>query len=117
VLTLSRKDIKIRIIDDEEYEKDEEFYVFLGQPTEVDTTPASGDGPDPTAILGECCKTTVCIEECHEFKNNIGMYIILVIYKLLQNSFIPNYLLLVTRSFLVKILKLKFYPGYVSLLY
>ena len=47
--------------------------MFLGQPTEVNTVPASGEGPDPKAILGECCKTMVTIQECHEFKNDIGM--------------------------------------------
>lgn len=50
--------------------------MFLGEPTEVDTVPASSGGPDPKAILGECCKTTVTIQECHEFKNDIGMTLI-----------------------------------------
>lgn len=73
----------IRIIDDEEYEKDEEFYVFLGEPTEIETVPASENGPDPKAILGECCKTTVVIQECHEFKNDIGMCIY---YRIVHNG-------------------------------
>ena len=67
-----RKEIKIRIIDDEEYERDEQFYVFLGKPVEVDVTTGSADGPDPTAVLGDCCKTTVIIIEDHEFKSDVG---------------------------------------------
>jgi len=74
-----RKEVKIHIIDDEEYERDEEFYVLLGKPQEVDVTAGSADGPDPTAVLGDCCKTTVLIREDHEFKSDVGMYIIDVI--------------------------------------
>jgi len=72
-MVVNRKEIKIHIIDDEEYERDEEFYVLLGKPQEVDVTIGSADGPDPTAILGDCCKTTVLIREDHEFKSDVGM--------------------------------------------
>lgn len=48
--------------------------MFLGEPTEDETVPASSGSPDPKAFLGECCKTTVTIEECHEFKGDIGMF-------------------------------------------
>ena len=49
--------------------------MFLGEPTEDETVPGSSGGPDPKAILGECCKTTVTIEECHEFKSDVGMFV------------------------------------------
>jgi len=47
--------------------------VLLGKPQEVDVTAGSVDGPDPTAVLGDCCRTTVMIKEDHEFKSDIGM--------------------------------------------
>ena len=73
ILYCYRKEIKIHIIDDEEYERDEEFYVLLGKPQEGDVTIGSSNGPNPTAILGNCCKTTVIIKEDHEFKSDVGM--------------------------------------------
>ena len=48
--------------------------MLLGKPQEVDVTAGSVDGPDPTAVLGDCCKTTVIIKEDHEFKSDVGMY-------------------------------------------
>ena len=47
--------------------------MLLGKPQEVDVTIGSADGPDPTAVLGDCCRTTVMIKEDHEFKSDIGM--------------------------------------------
>ena len=47
--------------------------MFLGEPTEDNPVPPTGEGLDPKAILGDCCKTTITIKECHEFKNDIGM--------------------------------------------
>jgi len=49
--------------------------VLLGKPQEVDVTAGSVNGPDPTAVLGDCCKTTVIIKEDHEFRSDVGMYI------------------------------------------
>ena len=47
--------------------------MFLGEPTEDNVVPPTEEGLDPRAILGDCCKTTITIKECHEFKNDIGM--------------------------------------------
>ena len=47
--------------------------MLLGKPQENDVTIGSADGPDPTAILGDCCRTTVIIREDHEFKSDVGM--------------------------------------------
>jgi solute carrier family 8 (sodium/calcium exchanger) len=67
--------ISVRIIDDNEYEKNESFYVQLGQPYSVKksgepTFRAPGDDSGAPR-LGEITKIEVVIEESIEFKNTV----------------------------------------------
>eukprot|EP00800_Vazella_pourtalesii_P008016 TRINITY_DN212_c0_g1_i4.p1 TRINITY_DN212_c0_g1~~TRINITY_DN212_c0_g1_i4.p1 ORF type:complete len:597 (-),score=160.93 TRINITY_DN212_c0_g1_i4:289-2079(-) len=59
------KDIEVRIIDDDEYEKQEEFYIRICELKDLNENP-EGDGK---AYFGEIVKCTVEITEDHLFKS------------------------------------------------
>lgn len=59
------KDIEIKIIDDDEYEKKEEFYIRMCSIQDLNES-AGGDG---AAFFGDCIKCTVEITEDHLFKS------------------------------------------------
>ena len=59
------KNIEIKIIDDDEYEKKEEFYIRLSGLEDLNGTP----GGDGIATFGENVKCTVEITEDHLFKS------------------------------------------------
>ena len=59
------KDIEIKIIDDDEYEKKEEFYIRMCSIQDLNES-AGGDG---AAFFGDCVKCTVEITEDHLFKS------------------------------------------------
>nr|XP_060614399.1 sodium/calcium exchanger 1-like [Anolis sagrei ordinatus] len=82
------KYIEIKIIDDEEYEKNKNFHLELGPPEMLDTGPRHGDSNEnrlpeggeaiakmgcPT--LGEYTKLEVIIEESYEFKSTVDKLI------------------------------------------
>ncbi|KAI6659136.1 Sodium/calcium exchanger 1 isoform X18 [Oopsacas minuta] len=59
------RDIEVKIIDDDEYEKQEEFYIRLSNLKDLNET-STGDG---AAFLGDLFKCTVEISEDHIFKS------------------------------------------------
>ncbi|XP_038846508.1 sodium/calcium exchanger 1-like isoform X6 [Salvelinus namaycush] len=84
------KCIKVRIIDDEEYEKNKTFYVEMGEPRLMETNDSKGkhnqnkievddeeqriaDMGRPT--LGDHVKLEIIIEESYEFKNTVDKLI------------------------------------------
>ncbi|XP_041038011.1 sodium/calcium exchanger 1-like [Carcharodon carcharias] len=83
--------IEIQIIDDEEYEKNKNFFVELGDPVLVEVGKRRGDPnenrpgmlPDEEEAvtklgcpsLGEPVKTEIIIEESYEFKNTVDKLI------------------------------------------
>ncbi|KAE8607428.1 hypothetical protein XENTR_v10011183 [Xenopus tropicalis] len=76
--------IEIQVIDDEEYEKNKNFYVELGEPEmqrsgdsgEKWVVPAKGGGEVAgSPSLGEHRKMEVIIEESYEFKNTVDKLI------------------------------------------
>ncbi|XP_065256567.1 sodium/calcium exchanger 1 isoform X14 [Emys orbicularis] len=94
------KTISVKIIDDEEYEKNKTFYLEIGEPRLVEMSekkggrsalrlsPASGDKPLTSKeeeerriaemgrpVLGEHTKLEVIIEESYEFKNTVDKLI------------------------------------------
>ncbi|XP_036448650.1 sodium/calcium exchanger 1b isoform X2 [Colossoma macropomum] len=91
------KTIKVRIIDDEEYEKNKSFYLEIGEPQLVETNekkeevkeggkeeeePLTGEEEEERRIaemgkpmLGEHVKLEVIIEESYEFKNTVDKLI------------------------------------------
>nr|XP_056709945.1 sodium/calcium exchanger 1-like [Euleptes europaea] len=83
------KYIEIKIIDDEEYEKNKNFHLELGPPELLDSCPRHGDSnenrlpeADQEAIakmgcpsLGEHVKLEVVIEESYEFKSTVDKLI------------------------------------------
>ncbi|KAL0964555.1 hypothetical protein UPYG_G00325570 [Umbra pygmaea] len=92
------KMIKVRIIDDEEYEKNKTFYVELGEPRLMETTdsketeatvkeveeevPLTGEDGEEQRIadmgrptLGDHVKLEIIIEESYEFKNTVDKLI------------------------------------------
>ncbi|KAL7873825.1 hypothetical protein AOLI_G00128960 [Acnodon oligacanthus] len=93
----SCKTIKVRIIDDEEYEKNKSFFLEIGEPQLVETNekkeevkevvqeeeePLTGEEEEERRIaemgkpmLGEHVKLEVIIEESYEFKNTVDKLI------------------------------------------
>ncbi|XP_037397643.1 sodium/calcium exchanger 1b isoform X2 [Pygocentrus nattereri] len=91
------KTIKVRIIDDEEYEKNKSFFLEIGEPQLVETNekkeevkevvqeeeePLTGEEEEERRIaemgkpmLGEHVKLEVIIEESYEFKNTVDKLI------------------------------------------
>ncbi|XP_028845771.1 LOW QUALITY PROTEIN: sodium/calcium exchanger 1b [Denticeps clupeoides] len=90
------KIIKIKVIDDEEYEKNKNFYVEIGQPCLLETDekkeeaeaeqgeeePLTGEEEEERRIaemgrptLGDHVKLEVIIEESYEFKNTVDKLI------------------------------------------
>ncbi|KAM4607703.1 sodium/calcium exchanger 1b isoform 2-T2 [Polymixia lowei] len=95
------KTIKVRIIDDEEYEKNKTFYLEIGEPRLVETNDTKGQGKkaeekeeeeeeEPLTgkdeeerriaemgrpMLGDHVKLEVVIEESYEFKNTVDKLI------------------------------------------
>ncbi|XP_041722292.2 sodium/calcium exchanger 1 isoform X1 [Coregonus clupeaformis] len=98
------KMIKVRIVDDEEYEKNKTFYVEIGEPRLMETNDSKGGGDSPatevavkeveeetplTAVddedqriadmgrptLGDHVKLEIIIEESYEFKNTVDKLI------------------------------------------
>ncbi|XP_075935509.1 sodium/calcium exchanger 1-like isoform X8 [Anarhichas minor] len=87
------KTIKVKIIDDEEYEKNKTFYVEIAEPRLVESNDTKGqDGGQPPALagkdeeeqriadmgrpmLGDHVKLEVIIEESYEFKNTVDKLI------------------------------------------
>ncbi|XP_072356155.1 sodium/calcium exchanger 1-like isoform X2 [Scyliorhinus torazame] len=86
------KTIEIRVIDDEEYEKNKNFFIEIGEPRLVEMSEKKGDTEDNQAIaskneeerriaemgrpvLGENTKLEIVIEESYEFKNTVDKLI------------------------------------------
>ncbi|XP_038846509.1 sodium/calcium exchanger 1-like isoform X7 [Salvelinus namaycush] len=83
------KCIKVRIIDDEEYEKNKTFYVEMGEPrlmetndSKVTVVPLTGVDDEEQRIadmgrptLGDHVKLEIIIEESYEFKNTVDKLI------------------------------------------
>ncbi|XP_070771579.1 sodium/calcium exchanger 1b isoform X9 [Enoplosus armatus] len=86
------KIIKVKVIDDEEYEKNKTFYVEIGEPRLVESNDTKGNTMDnqPLAgkdeeerriaemgrpMLGDHVKLEVIIEESYEFKNTVDKLI------------------------------------------
>uniref|UniRef100_A0A8D3DAQ9 Solute carrier family 8 member 1b n=1 Tax=Scophthalmus maximus TaxID=52904 RepID=A0A8D3DAQ9_SCOMX len=81
------KIIKVRIIDDEEYEKNKIFYVEIGEPRLVGSNDAKGQETSLSdeeerriaemgrPMLGDHVKLEVIIEESYEFKNTVDKLI------------------------------------------
>ncbi|XP_036388521.1 sodium/calcium exchanger 1-like isoform X1 [Megalops cyprinoides] len=83
------KTIKIKVIDDEEYEKNKTFFVEIGEPRLVEMSERK-EGEEPLSMkeeeerriaemgrpmLGEHTKLEVVIEESYEFKNTVDKLI------------------------------------------
>ncbi|KAI6212934.1 CBN-NCX-1 protein [Aphelenchoides besseyi] len=62
-------DIRIRIINDDEYEKSEDFYIELGQPIWHKENQIGENGADGRPILGDHTRCKVVIIEDDELKN------------------------------------------------
>uniref|UniRef100_A0A7N6APY2 Calx-beta domain-containing protein n=1 Tax=Anabas testudineus TaxID=64144 RepID=A0A7N6APY2_ANATE len=80
------KTIKVKIIDDEEYEKNKTFYIEIGEPRLVESndTKEALTGKDEEErriaemgrpMLGDHVKLEVVIEESYEFKNTVDKLI------------------------------------------
>ncbi|XP_073338051.1 sodium/calcium exchanger 1b isoform X7 [Pagrus major] len=90
------KIIKVRVIDDEEYEKNKTFYIEIGEPRLIESNDTKGQeggeprDPEPLAgkdeeerriaemgrpMLGDHVKLEVIIEESYEFKNTVDKLI------------------------------------------
>uniref|UniRef100_A0A8D3E7Y1 Solute carrier family 8 member 1b n=1 Tax=Scophthalmus maximus TaxID=52904 RepID=A0A8D3E7Y1_SCOMX len=72
------KIIKVRIIDDEEYEKNKIFYVEIGEPRLVGSNDAKEErriAEMGRPMLGDHVKLEVIIEESYEFKNTVDKLI------------------------------------------
>uniref|UniRef100_A0A3B5M3C1 Solute carrier family 8 member 1b n=1 Tax=Xiphophorus couchianus TaxID=32473 RepID=A0A3B5M3C1_9TELE len=76
------KTIKVKIIDDEEYEKNKAFYIEIGEPRLVESNDAKGQEEEERRIaemgrpmLGDHVKLEVIIEESYEFKNTVDKLI------------------------------------------
>ncbi|XP_038846504.1 sodium/calcium exchanger 1-like isoform X3 [Salvelinus namaycush] len=92
------KCIKVRIIDDEEYEKNKTFYVEMGEPRLMETNDSKGGGDTTDEVeevvpltgvddeeqriadmgrptLGDHVKLEIIIEESYEFKNTVDKLI------------------------------------------
>ncbi|XP_070771583.1 sodium/calcium exchanger 1b isoform X13 [Enoplosus armatus] len=81
------KIIKVKVIDDEEYEKNKTFYVEIGEPRLVESNdtkeePLAGKDEEERRIaemgrpmLGDHVKLEVIIEESYEFKNTVDKLI------------------------------------------
>uniref|UniRef100_A0A669DWC0 Solute carrier family 8 member 1b n=1 Tax=Oreochromis niloticus TaxID=8128 RepID=A0A669DWC0_ORENI len=80
------KTIKVKIIDDEEYEKNKTFYIEIGEPRLVESNdtkePLTGKDEEERRIaemgrpmLGDHVKLEVIIEESYEFKNTVDKLI------------------------------------------
>ena len=65
LVSYNSKEIEVRIVDDDEYEKQEEFYIRLCELKDLNENP-EGDGK---AYFGELVKCTVEITEDHLFKS------------------------------------------------
>ncbi|KAJ7996768.1 hypothetical protein DPEC_G00240440 [Dallia pectoralis] len=89
LLEVSKKLLEVKIIDDEEYEKNKTFIIQLGEPLLLDIGRKHGDtndnkppGTDEEEVskmgcpsLGEHTKLEVVIEESYEFKNTVDKLI------------------------------------------
>ncbi|NXW11261.1 NAC2 protein, partial [Fregetta grallaria] len=84
-----RKTLQVKIVDDEEYEKKDNFFIELGQPRWLKRG-ISADGDRKLSaeeeearriaemgkpVLGENCKLEVIIEESYDFKNTVDKLI------------------------------------------
>ncbi|XP_073338060.1 sodium/calcium exchanger 1b isoform X15 [Pagrus major] len=81
------KIIKVRVIDDEEYEKNKTFYIEIGEPRLIESNdtkeePLAGKDEEERRIaemgrpmLGDHVKLEVIIEESYEFKNTVDKLI------------------------------------------
>ncbi|XP_030627647.1 sodium/calcium exchanger 3 isoform X10 [Chanos chanos] len=87
------KTIQVKIIDDEEYEKNKNFFLELAEPRMVDMSLQKGDSSDSgphssveeeearriaemgKPVLGEHARLEVIIEESYEFKNTVDKLI------------------------------------------
>ncbi|XP_070771580.1 sodium/calcium exchanger 1b isoform X10 [Enoplosus armatus] len=82
------KIIKVKVIDDEEYEKNKTFYVEIGEPRLVESNDTKGNTMDNRKdeeerriaemgrpMLGDHVKLEVIIEESYEFKNTVDKLI------------------------------------------
>uniref|UniRef100_A0A2K6UPP1 Solute carrier family 8 member A2 n=1 Tax=Saimiri boliviensis boliviensis TaxID=39432 RepID=A0A2K6UPP1_SAIBB len=83
------KTLQVKIVDDEEYEKKDNFFIELGQPQWLNRG-ISGDGDRKLTaeeeearriaemgkpVLGENCRLEVIIEESYDFKNTVDKLI------------------------------------------
>uniref|UniRef100_A0A3B4Z897 Solute carrier family 8 member A1 n=1 Tax=Stegastes partitus TaxID=144197 RepID=A0A3B4Z897_9TELE len=76
------KTIKVKVIDDEEYEKNKTFYIEIGEPRLVESNDTKGQEEEERRIaemgrpmLGDHVKLEVIIEESYEFKNTVDKLI------------------------------------------
>uniref|UniRef100_A0A671WWC3 Solute carrier family 8 member 1b n=1 Tax=Sparus aurata TaxID=8175 RepID=A0A671WWC3_SPAAU len=77
------KIIKVRVIDDEEYEKNKTFYIEIGEPRLMESNDTKGQEEDEERriaemgrpMLGDHVKLEVIIEESYEFKNTVDKLI------------------------------------------
>ncbi|XP_043934502.1 sodium/calcium exchanger 2 isoform X2 [Protopterus annectens] len=84
------KTIQVKIVDDEEYEKQESFFIIIEQPRwikhdisdDAENTAPTAEGEEAKRIaemgkpiLGEHCKLEVIIEESYEFKSTVDKLI------------------------------------------
>ncbi|XP_078256041.1 sodium/calcium exchanger 1-like isoform X2 [Rhinoraja longicauda] len=85
------KTIEIRVIDDEEYEKNKNFFIEIGEPHLVEMSEKKGNAEDKAImnkdeeekriaemgrpVLGEHTKLEIVIEESYEFKNTVDKLI------------------------------------------
>ncbi|KPP67725.1 sodium/calcium exchanger 1-like [Scleropages formosus] len=87
---LTRKMLEVKIIDDEEYEKNKTFTIILGEPILLEIGQRHGDTNDNKPVvaaeeeevakmgcpsLGEHTRLEVVIEESYEFKNTVDKLI------------------------------------------
>ncbi|XP_062286685.1 sodium/calcium exchanger 1b isoform X11 [Scomber scombrus] len=86
------KTINVKVVDDEEYEKNKTFYIEIGEPRLVESNDTKGDSneEEPLAgkddeerriadmgrpMLGDHVKLEIIIEESYEFKNTVDKLI------------------------------------------
>lgn len=65
-----RAEIRIEIVNDNQYEKNEDFYIELGVPVWHTPAPPGEDGLDGTPVLGEHRRCKILIIEDQQFKVN-----------------------------------------------
>ena len=61
-------DIPIKIINDDKYEKAEDFFVYLGDPVWHQTDQEGEDGADGRPVLGAHVRAKVIVTEDQQFK-------------------------------------------------